>query len=116
MDSPQIRQDLARVQLSDVSEFLFLQKFSPSTIHVLSSFTEQQNTFENRFLEYQAPHDYFEQRYPVLPELYDERLTNPADLFWSQSNYSDQQVPDPISSVFVETQECYSFRITIAFR
>ncbi|MCI0606091.1 fused MFS/spermidine synthase [bacterium] len=103
MDSPRIRQDLTRVHLSDPSEFLFLQKFSPATIHVLSSFTEQENNAENRFLEYQAPHDYFEQQSPTLTELYDERLTNPKDLLRSQLNYANQEVRPQIASAFVET-------------
>jgi hypothetical protein len=77
-----VRGDLGRIGINGVSSFLFLQRLSPGTIRVLSSLSEMENTDDNRFLEYRAPRDFFQQAKPAILIRSDERLRLPSALFW----------------------------------
>ncbi len=81
--NPQVREQLASINITDLSSFLYLQRFGPGTSDYIASITDRYNTDDNHYLEYQAPRDLFAGEIPRLPFAMDDRLYGSSSLLWN---------------------------------
>ncbi len=81
---PKVERQLGLVNIKSLSSLLYLQRFAPTTADLIAATTDQENTDDNHYLEYQAPRDLFAGARPTLPFLLDERLYGTPALLWNQ--------------------------------
>lgn len=81
--NPQVREQLASINITDLSSLLYLQRFGPGTSDYIASITDRYNTDDNHYLEYQAPRDLFAGEIPRLPFALDDRLYGASSLLWN---------------------------------
>ena len=82
MDVPEVKKQLSDISIRSLSDFLFLQRFSPLTVDYLAARARRVNTDDNLLLEYNAPFDLFQKKSPSLPVSLDERFFAPPSLLW----------------------------------